>query len=90
MVNKFLGSNWVLELIGTWLGFGLGGFGTRVLGRGLENNQMKNYCFVPKHFPLNGTYPYKSFVCNHHQIATLTFKTVSQERQIKYYEQGLT
>ena len=28
----------VLDLIGTWLGLGLGGFGTKGLGTGLDNN----------------------------------------------------
>ena len=28
---------WVLDLIGTWLGLGQGGFGTRGLGLGLDN-----------------------------------------------------
>ena len=32
------GFNWVLELIGTWFGFGLGGFWTYGLGPGLDNN----------------------------------------------------
>ena len=32
-----LGTNWVLELFGTWLGFGLGVFGTNGLGTGLDN-----------------------------------------------------
>ena len=27
----------VLDLIGTWLGLGLGGFGTKGLGTGLDN-----------------------------------------------------
>ena len=31
------GTNWVLELIGTWMGLGLGGFGTKGLGPGLDN-----------------------------------------------------
>ena len=31
------GFNWVLGLIGTWLGLGLGGFGTKGLGPGLDN-----------------------------------------------------
>ena len=30
-----LGTNWVLELIGTWFGLGLGGLGLRVWGQGL-------------------------------------------------------
>ena len=34
---SLLGNNLVLELIGTWLGFGLGGFGTKTLGPGLNN-----------------------------------------------------
>ena len=32
-----LGPNWGLDLIGTWLGLGLGGFGTKGLGTGLDN-----------------------------------------------------
>ena len=28
---------WVLKLIGSWLGLGLGGFGTKGLGTGLDN-----------------------------------------------------
>ena len=31
-----LGPNWVFELGWTWLGLGLGGFGTKGLGTGLE------------------------------------------------------
>ena len=30
----------VLDLIGTWLGLGLGGFGTKVLGTGLDNSNV--------------------------------------------------
>ena len=30
-------TNWVFELIGTWLGLGLGGLGTTGLGPGLGN-----------------------------------------------------
>ena len=32
-----LGTYWVFELILTWLGLGLGGFGTKGLGPGLDN-----------------------------------------------------
>ena len=32
-----LGTNWVLEVIGAWLGLGLGGFGTKGFGTGLDN-----------------------------------------------------
>ena len=32
-----LGTNWAFELIGTWFGFGLGVFGTKGLGSGLDN-----------------------------------------------------
>ena len=35
-----LGTNWGLELIGAWLGLGLGGLGAEGLGPGLDNNQM--------------------------------------------------
>ena len=31
---------WVLELIGTWLGLGLGGFGTKGFGPVLDNNYL--------------------------------------------------
>ena len=31
-------ARWVFELIGTWLGLGLGGFGTKGLGPGLDIN----------------------------------------------------
>ena len=36
-----IGTNWVLDLIGTYLGLGQRGFGTKSLGQGLDNN------FVP-------------------------------------------
>ena len=32
-----LDTNWAFELIGTWLGFGLGVFGTKGSGPGLDN-----------------------------------------------------
>ena len=32
------GFNWVLDLFGTWLGLGLGGFLTKDLGPGLDNS----------------------------------------------------
>ena len=34
-----LGTNWVLELTGSWLGLGLLGFGTKGLGTGLDNKK---------------------------------------------------
>ena len=34
-----LGTNWVSELIGTWLGLSLGGLGTKGLGTVLDNYQ---------------------------------------------------
>ena len=35
---------WVLKLIGSWLGLGLGGFGTKGLGTGLDNILLRNGC----------------------------------------------
>ena len=37
VIPSLLGTNLVLELIGTWLGLGLRGFGTKGLGPGLDN-----------------------------------------------------
>ena len=34
------GFNWVLVLIGTWLGFGLGDLGAKGLGPGLDNKKI--------------------------------------------------
>ena len=39
-----LGTNWVFELIRTWLGLDLGGLGTRGLGTGLCNKRQID-CF---------------------------------------------
>ena len=35
---------WVFEHIRTWLGFGLGFFGTKGLGPGLDNNASFRHC----------------------------------------------
>ena len=37
LIHYPLGTNWVLELVGTWLGLGQGCFGTKGLGPGLDN-----------------------------------------------------
>ena len=36
-----LGTNLGFEIIGTWLGLGLGGLGTKGLGPGLDNTNSK-------------------------------------------------
>ena len=38
-------TDWVFELVGTWLGQGLCDFGTRGLGIGLDNGRTKSTSF---------------------------------------------
>ena len=37
---------WVSKLIGSWLGLGLGGFGTKGLGTGLDNSTFSEDIFM--------------------------------------------
>ena len=41
LVSGIIGTNWVLELNGTWFGLGLEGFGTKGFGTGLDNNSVE-------------------------------------------------
>ena len=43
-----LDTNWVLELIWTWFWVGLGGFGTKGLGTGLDNFYSKIISYFKK------------------------------------------
>ena len=46
VAQKILVSFLVLDLIGTWLGLGLGGFGTKGLGTGLDNSTFSEDIFM--------------------------------------------
>ena len=41
LIHYPLGTNWVLELVGTWLRQGQGCFGTKGLGPGLDNYSLR-------------------------------------------------